>query len=156
MSLNIIILGEFARAEFAPVRQAIDALCPRARRQELSVAELARGLDCADLWIVCQSWPDEFASSTVRRIIDASAASRLICAYGAWCASDGRTRDAWPPAVRVPVGEFHRRLAFELDVLAGRSVPLPLTAARDEQFAARVHAAPERPNLARRTDTCRD
>lgn len=156
MSLKLIILGEFARAEFAPVRQAIDELCAGAHRQERGASDLQQGMGCADLWIVCQSWPDEFAPSTIRRIIDAGAASRLICAYGAWCASDGRTRDVWPPAVRVPIGEFHRRLAFELEVVAGRRAPLPLTAARDEQFAARVHAAPERPDPARRTDTCRD
>jgi hypothetical protein len=36
------------------------------------------------------------------------------------------------------VCEFAARLQFELDVIAGRIAPLPVTAARDECFTARV------------------
>ncbi len=143
MPLEIITLGEIDRAEFQPVREVLAVHCPNARRQEFSGGDLAQSGIAADLWIICQSWPDEFSTSSVRQIVDLSATSRLICVYGAWCASDGRTRSAWPQAVRVPVDEFDWRLRFELDVIAGGIAPLPLTAARDEQFAVRASYAAE-------------
>lgn len=88
-----------------------------------------------DLVVVCQSWPDEFAAASVERVLCAWPLARVLCCYGPWCASDGRTRSQWPLAVRVPVDQAAARLAAEWDVLTGRKAPMPLTAARDEAFA---------------------
>ncbi len=63
--------------------------------------------------------------------------ARLVCCYGPWCASDGRTRDIWPLAVRVPVDAAAERIRRELEVLSGRRQPLPLTASRDEDLSFR-------------------
>jgi hypothetical protein len=94
----------------------------------------------ADLCIVLQGWPDEIPSRIVHEIIAACAAGRLICCLGPWCASAGRTRAIWPPAICVPVEHFASRLAFELSVLSGERPPLPATASRDEAFAAHYAA----------------
>jgi hypothetical protein len=87
-----------------------------------------------DLVIVCQHWPDEFTDRQVRRLIGLFPLARVSCCYGPWCASDGRSREIWPLSVRVPVELAAERIRRELDVLAGRRRPLPLTASRDEVF----------------------
>jgi hypothetical protein len=87
-----------------------------------------------DLVIVCQQWPDEYTTADVRQLLGAFPLARLICCYGAWCASDGRTRDVWPLSSRVPATFAARRIDLELEVLAGTRWPLPLTASRDEIF----------------------
>jgi hypothetical protein len=86
----------------------------------------------ADLVIVCQHGPDEYTAAEVRAVLRAFPLARLVCCYGAWCSSDGRTRDVWPLAVRVPAEWAARRIDLELEVLAGARWPLPLTASRDE------------------------
>jgi hypothetical protein len=90
----------------------------------------------ADLCIALQGWPDEIPARDADALVAACAAGRLICCQGTWCASAGRTRVIWPPALCVPVEQFASRLAFELSVLAGERPPLPATASRDEAFAA--------------------
>jgi hypothetical protein len=139
MPPSVVLLGRSDRTEFAPVHAALASQGVHVTAHSDAAWDSGSPVS-ADVWIVCQSWPDEFSPSAVRRIIDASAASRLICACGAWCDSDGRTRNVWPQAVRVPLHEFTSRLRYELEVLAGRALPLPITAARDEQFAIRVRS----------------
>jgi hypothetical protein len=96
-----------------------------------------------DLCIVLQGWPDEIPVRTAHALIAACSAGRLICCQGAWCASTGRTRATWPPAVCVPIEQFASRLAFELNVLAGHRAPVPATASRDEAFAAHYAVSPD-------------
>ena len=81
-----------------------------------------------DLVIVCQHWPDEFSEHEIHRLLARYPLARVICCYGPWCRSDGRRRDLWPFAVRVPVEEAAGRIRREREVLAGRRQPLPLTA----------------------------
>ena len=100
-----------------------------------AIAKCAADRWHADLIVVCQHWPDEYASGDVRELLRAFPLARLVCCYGPWCASDGRTRDVWPLAVRVPAVDAERRIDLELEVLAGDRWPLPLTASRDEIFA---------------------
>jgi hypothetical protein len=85
-----------------------------------------------DLVIVCQHWPEEYTVAEVRQILGAFPLARLICCYGPWCASDGRTRDVWPLSVRVTADSSPARIDLELEVLADARWPLPLTASRDE------------------------
>jgi hypothetical protein len=134
---SVVLIGQSRRTEFGPVLAGLAAHSIHVIKSDPS-PQFANGAPSADLWIVCQSWPDEFSPSEVCRIVDGCASKRLMCVYGAWCASDGRTRDTWPLASRVPVCEFAARLRSELGMIAGRTAPVPMTAARDECFAARV------------------
>jgi hypothetical protein len=139
MPTSVVLLGHSQRTEFGPVHAALANAGLQATRLAHS-STFPDTRPAADLWIVCQSWPDEFSPAAVRRIVGDCAAARLVCVYGAWCASEGRSRTSWPPAVRVPVSEFTARLRFELGVIDGRVAPLPITAARDECFSVRVQS----------------
>jgi hypothetical protein len=98
-----------------------------------------------NLVIICQLWPEEYTATEVRQLLGAFPLARLICCYGHWCASDGRTRDVWPLSIRVPAGLASRRIDLELEVLAGKRWPLPLTASRDEIFLFDPEQAIEAP-----------
>ena len=87
------------------------------------------------LTVVCQHWSDEFSGESVQRLISTWPLSRVVCAYGPWCVSDGRRRSVWPHAVRVPVESAPGRIQREWDVIRGIRTGLPLTAGRDEIFA---------------------
>ena len=98
-----------------------------------------------DLVIVCQHWPEEYTATEVRQLLAEFPLARLICCYGPWCASDGRTRDIWPLSVRVPAEFAGRRIDLEIEVLGGTRWPLPLTASRDEIFLFDPHLPLESP-----------
>jgi hypothetical protein len=85
-----------------------------------------------DIVVLLQQHPDEHSSQQVRTLLNTCPLSRLIVCYGPWCDSDGRTRQLWPAACRVPAGRLLPRLHRELAVVRGASPPLPLTANRDE------------------------
>ena len=87
------------------------------------------------LILICQNWPDEFTAEQAEWLLTRFPLARIICSYGPWCGSDGRTRTVWPAAIRVPVGEAPRRIRHETEVLLGTRLPLPLTAGLDEIFA---------------------
>ena len=96
--------------------------------------------------IILQNWPDEYLRRELEQLLATWPLARFVCCYGPWCASDGRTREVIPFAVRVPVYQARQRIRRELAVLRGQHVPLPLTAARDECFlfdrSAKVSANP--------------
>jgi hypothetical protein len=107
-------------------------------REIRSAGEISSALQApwtASLLLVLQHWPDEYAPGEINRLLAAYPLARIIVCQGPWCASDGRTRQYWPPAVCVPLGEASRRVSRELDVLIGRRAPLPWTAGVDEIFA---------------------
>jgi hypothetical protein len=139
-SPNLLVIGNFFSPVMEPVRLAVENLVESGANARFCEAvprteEVARdGARFPELVIVCQHWPDEFTTPDVHRLIGLYPLARLVCSYGPWCASDGRTRDIWPLAVRVPVDMAPERIRRELDVLAGRRRPLPLTASRDEIF----------------------
>jgi hypothetical protein len=108
-------------------------------RDRLSAASTADF--SADLIVVAQSWSDQYTPADVAALLSAAPLARILCVYGRWCDSDGRTRDIWPLAVRVPAEEFETRLRRELEVLERTLPPLPLTASRTEIFAARLPPA---------------
>jgi hypothetical protein len=138
-SPRIVLLGDSASAAMRPVLEALQRLLPAADvRCAGSIEDAAQQFGSGDwhpdLVVVCQHWPDEFPFSEVDRLFRAFPLARSVVAYGAWCASDGRTRSIWPLAVRVPVSEVEDRLRRELEVVRGTRSPLPLTASRDEIF----------------------
>ena len=130
---QILVVGDTERAEFAPIRdwlQLVESDSRTTRRARL----VADALE-PDLVIVCQSWPDEFSATEVTSALGRWPLSLWVVCYGAWCASDGRTRTIWPLSVRVPADESRSRLDHLWRILREqRESPLPLTASRDESL----------------------
>jgi len=137
---SILVIGDCDSETMRPVRRLIDSLIESGAIARFAAdldASIKRGRDdnwFADLVVVCQHWSDEFSEHKVWKLLSRHPLARLTCCYGPWCESDGRTRDIWPLAVRVPVRATEERIRRELDVIAGRCAPLPLTASRDEIF----------------------
>ncbi len=136
--LAVLVVGDLFASEMAGVERRVEELARDAAdvRIAANVAEaLAKSTADgwhADLVVVCQHWPDEYTPAEVRAVLRVFPLARLVCCYGSWCGSDGRTRDVWPLAVRVPAEWAPRRINLELEVLAGARWPSPLTASRDE------------------------
>jgi hypothetical protein len=138
--LAVLVVGDLFALEMQIVERRVEELARGACDVRI-VANVADALaKCSseawhpDLVTICQLWPDEYTAAEVRQLMGAFPLARLICCYGPWCASDGRTRDVWPLSVRVPAAFAAQRIALELEVLAGTRWPLPLTASRDEIF----------------------
>lgn len=142
---NILVIGERTRSEFSPIHEWLRGVASAATVEfspslalpdEIDAGTSVATIMCPDLVIVCQSWPDEFSPSEVVQTLGRWPLALWVCCYGAWCASDGRSRSIWPISVRVPVDEAPRRLNHLWQVLTEqRGEPLPLTASRDEAFA---------------------
>lgn len=128
----LLIIGNPRGME--PVCDGALARFPEHQHQVDSAAAIASQFD-PRLVLVFQQHPDEYPRSQILGLIDRFPAARLVVCQGPWCASYGRTRDGWPPAVCVPWEQVIGRLDRELEVLAGRRPPLPLTAGLDEIFA---------------------
>jgi hypothetical protein len=136
-SPNLLVIGDFFSPTMTPLRIFVERLVESGCDARFAAAIAASSADDGwhpELIIVCQHGSDEFTTPEVHRLIGLYPLARLVCCYGSWCASDGRTRDIWPLAVRVPVELAPERIRRELEVLAGRRRPLPLTASRDEIF----------------------
>lgn len=86
------------------------------------------------LILVLQQWPDEFRSSEIQQLLSQFPVSRLICCYSQWCASMGRSRNDWPPAVCIPLENAVNRIDAEVQVICGKRTPLDRTAGLDELF----------------------
>ena len=101
--------------------------------------------DVPDLVIVLQDTPDQFPPQDIRQLLSTWPLTRLVVCYGPWCRGDGRNRDNWPLAVRVPHTAAASRLESECRVLNGGDTGLPWTAARTEiaasQYRTRNHPA---------------
>ena len=141
----VLIVGDLFSNPMQPVRECVEGLVERGADTRFvaarSVGDPGRFLpqepDAAwfpDLVIVCQLCSDEFTEADVRRLLGLFPLARFVCCYGPWCESDGRTRDIWPLAVRVPARFAADRVRRELEVIQGVRPPLPLTASRDEIF----------------------
>lgn len=152
---KVLVIGDVFSPAMEPARRSLRSLLadgsdvrltadiPGAPRTSVGLdqaaARSAHARDSAGEWfpqlvLVCQQWPDEFAENDVWRLIGLYPLARLVCCYGPWCESDGRTRETWPLSVRVPVRSVADRIRRELDVITGLVRPLPLTASRDEVF----------------------
>ena len=131
----ILLVGDWQRSEMSPIRAWIDSLESPGSVQQFNHLPVEM-IEPPDLVIVCQSWPDEFSAEEVSAALGRWPLALWICCYGAWCDSDGRTRNTWPISVRVPVREAASRLSHVWQILTEqRGEPLPLTASRDEAFA---------------------
>jgi hypothetical protein len=139
-SPNLLVIGDFFSPMMTPLRAFVECLveagCDAHFAARVADVQPSPADDdwFPELVVVCQHSSDEFTTPDVHRLIGLFPLARLVCCYGPWCASDGRTRDIWPLAVRVPVELAPDRLRRELEVLSASRQPLPLTASRDEIF----------------------
>ncbi|HLJ12371.1 MAG TPA: hypothetical protein VKU82_14345 [Planctomycetaceae bacterium] len=141
MSIHVLVLGNPDADDF---RTALEFVSARAGRNAVRAAadftDLRRMVSenwLPDLVVVCQAWPEQFSEAEFRELFALCPLARIVCLFGPWCDSDGRTNSIWPAAVRVPVAAARGRLARELDGLQSESaacLPLPLTASRSEVF----------------------
>jgi hypothetical protein len=91
----------------------------------------------ADLILVFQRWSDEYVRRDVDELIGRTLFSRVFCSYGPWCVSDGRTRDIWPVAFRVPLAITESCIEMELKRFRQQREVLLPTASSEETFADR-------------------
>lgn len=138
-TLRVLIVGSEKSPLMATVQNAIVRIFPETTRYDRFPHWNAINFDGndspPDLAIILQHWPDEFTAEEIRTALSRWPLTRWLCCHGPWCASDGRTRQIWPPALRVTTDDLESRLAGELRTLRGELSPLPATAALDEVFA---------------------
>jgi len=158
--LPTLLLGSVSDPEFEGVVSLLRGAVLHQRLQEAETLRAARelyppGRQPPELVVICQTWSDQFPAEEIQGLIAWLPFARIICCYGPWCDSDGRTRDLWPLAVRISAAEAVTVVAAALCELpgaggltaasgrwglapsAGGSGRLPLTASRAEIYAAR-------------------
>lgn len=142
----VLVLGDKSAPEMQRANEVLTTRVSADRLRSITqFAEPAATIDddwFPDLIVIFQTWSDQFTATDVQHVLSRFPLARLVCCYGPWCDSDGRTRSLWPPASRIPAEWAARRIESELDFMSGtlRSsgtlslAPLPLTAGRDEVF----------------------
>lgn len=118
-STDLLVMGQFATIE--------DAL----------TAGLAERL-LADVVVVLQAFSDEYAAIDVGQLIGRMLFGRVLCCYGPWCLSDGRTHDVWPVASRVSVTTAWSVLDQEVRNIRTGVPALSPMAAAEEVFVHRA------------------
>ena len=179
---RVVLCGIPDTAEYQAVLAAVRLQLPQETIGQMeSLAEFREWLsqhELPELIVLVQAWPDEFHFTELMAVPGIGPYSRVICTYGPWCISDGRSRQDFPLAVRIPVEDFSAALprwiapacfatpagspgltTAEPDQCDVAEPILPWTASRDEIFAnhwcagfasAPVRGAPDRPeDLAR-------
>ena len=143
MHISLLTIGQTDRAESQPLAEWLAASLHPAdtkhfRDLTAALEETSRTNWIPDLIVIVQSWPDEFSPSEVASLFAFAPLARVVVAYGAWCESDGRNRHLWPLAVRVSLSGASARFEREWRLLNEQSglEPLPLSASREEVFAA--------------------
>lgn len=141
---RVLLCGDPRTAEFQVARHDVSAIIPPETISQVTcLAELREWLadrEHPDLLVIVQTWPDEFHFTDVLALPGFGPFSRVICCYGPWCVSDGRNRQDFPLAVRVPLEQFRSALGDEWQQLTKPDEvhsPLPWTAGRDEVFRGR-------------------
>ncbi|MBC8114725.1 MAG: hypothetical protein H7062_10135, partial [Candidatus Saccharimonas sp.] len=141
--LSLLTIGQMNRAEAKPLTEWLaNALQPADAKHFVDLSTALRDASLAtsipDLVVIVQSWPDEFSPSEIASLFVFAPLARVVVAYGAWCESDGRNRHLWPLAVRVPLRSAAARIEREWRLLHEERglEPLPLSASREEAFAA--------------------
>lgn len=138
---RVVLLGTPGTSEFCEVQRLVSTAVPEgALTQLVNLAELAELYHQGafpDLTIVVQTWSDEFPFRDILSLPGFGPLSRVLCCYGPWCISDGRSRQDWPLALRVPLEHFGAALRSEMQQLTTpdqSEAPLQWTAGRDEIF----------------------
>lgn len=112
-SLDLLVVGQFDTIE--------DAI----------TAGLGDGM-AAEMVVVLQAHSDEYSAASAGQLIGRMLFGRVLCCYGPWCISDGRTHDIWPVVARVSVGSAWSVLQQEVrDIRIGVRALLPMAAAEE-------------------------
>jgi hypothetical protein len=138
----VLVLGESDRAEMRSLVAWVKEQVSSANRWETSrdvtdIASLFAVDEFPDLIVVLQSWPNEFSVSDVNQLLAFAPLARVVVCYGAWCESDGRNFNIWPPSIRVPVWAARSRIEREWRLIHEPTTQqaLPWSASREETFA---------------------
>lgn len=149
-SIGSLVIGDTSPAEFQPVIDLVQRhVVADSLRWATDFAAFRQTVASGwwpDLVIVLQAWPDQFSAAEVEELIALCPLARIVCCFGPWCDSDGRTRSLWPLGVRVASAACASRFEHELALLSGShsvGLPLPLTASRTEIFEFDFDRAPE-------------
>ncbi len=149
---RVVLCGDPGSAEFEAARRESAAVIPaEGLSQVRNLAELREWLgqhEFPDLIVLVQTWSDEFHFAEMLSLPGIGPFSRLICCYGPWCISDGRSRLDFPLAVRVPLEDLRPALFREWEQLTAPHPDdsiLPWTAGRDEIFGDRFVGWVSRP-----------
>lgn len=141
---RVVLLGAPGSHEFSEVQRMLSVAVPdgalTSLRTVAELAELYRQDEFPDLTIFVQTWSDEFPFRDVLSLPGFGPLSRVLCCYGPWCVSDGRSRQDWPLSLRIPLEHFGAALRLEMQQLTAADqsgAPLPWTAGRDEIFGTR-------------------
>jgi len=140
MLLQLLIVGHTERAEASPLAGWIAQHLRPAQTRFCSSMDEALAQWRAQEWnpdlvVIFQSWPDEYSPVEIDQLSRLAPLARWVVCHGSWCESDGRTRDLWPLAVRVPLRSAESRLTHEWQLLNGAPVAsLPMSASREEAF----------------------
>lgn len=100
-----------------------------------------------ELIVIYQNFSDQFCPAEIDQLFKRYPLSLCLCVYGPLCESDGRTRNLWPQSLRVPHWKLHQRIEREIEVLAGNSPALPITATREETFRFEFQSPSAGPSL---------
>ena len=101
----------------------------------------------ADVVVVLQAFSDEYSSADASQLIGRMLFARVLCCYGPWCLSDGRTHEVWPVAARVSVASAWTILDQEVhNIRAGRLALLPMAAAEEVFFHRGTMESDQYPN----------
>ena len=141
---RVVLLGDSGTAEFSSVWRSLRATVSDGTLTQIrNLTELSdlccRG-EFPDLLVVVQTWSDEFPFRELLKLPSCGPLSRVLCCYGPWCISDGRSRQDWPLALRIPLEHIDaalRREMHELTIPDRAEAPLHWTAGRDEIFGNR-------------------
>lgn len=132
---HVWLVGSFEGTDAADVPAcAIDAL-PGATFRIFRTPKVAAtwNHEPADVVLVVQHRPREFALSEIASLIGSQPLAQLLVGLGTWCGSSARSEAAWPESVIVPLWDLRsnlRRIARELEQ-ANVSTPWQ-TSGRDE------------------------
>ena len=92
----------------------------------------------ADVVVVLQAFSDEYSAADAGQLIGRMLFGRVLCCYGPWCMSDGRTHDIWPVVARVSVGSAWSVLEQEVRNIRAEVPALLPMAAAEEVFVHRA------------------
>ena len=140
--VSVAIIGSSHASEFRGlVRQIQNSRDMQITGQFETIAEaLTAGLAehlPADVVVILQAYSDEYSAADAGQLIGRMLFRRVLCCYGPWCLSDGRTHEIWPVVARVSVASAWSVLQQEIrNIRAGVAALLPMAAA-EEVFAQR-------------------
>jgi len=156
--ISVLLLGDARDSEMAPFAGRVMSSAANETRSVADVESACQLVSATgwhpDLIVILQTWSDQFPATDVLKLLSLTPLARVVCAAGAWCDSDSRTRSSWPIAVRIRAVDALARVERELALLrqttgvakepgSQRSGVLPLTASRAEVFHADMnHEAP--------------